>query len=132
MLVGIVLAHLMSEPTLMGFVPAGAILIVASQLPTALGVAGAGDEGVLGAAVSAVAEPGAWDWRALALAPAAAAFGHLHHSLIDHEHDEYLVLPTYRRPTLIHTRSGNAKHLNELSHTHPLLVHPEDTEAGWV
>ncbi|HET9103883.1 MAG TPA: molybdopterin-dependent oxidoreductase [Solirubrobacteraceae bacterium] len=53
---------------------------------------------------------------------------HVHHSLIDHDQGEYVLLPTYRLPTLIHTRSGNAKYLNELSHTHPLLVCPEDAE----
>jgi len=39
-----------------------------------------------------------------------------------------VLLPTYRLPTLIHSRSGNAKFLNELSHTHPLLVCPQDAE----
>jgi hypothetical protein len=29
---------------------------------------------------------------------------------------------------MIHSRSGNAKYLNELSHAHPLLVCPEDAE----
>ena len=56
------------------------------------------------------------------------ARSHVHHSLIDHERGEYVLLPTYRLPTLIHSRSGNAKYLNELSHTHPLLVCPEDAE----
>jgi anaerobic selenocysteine-containing dehydrogenase len=31
-------------------------------------------------------------------------------------------------PTLIHTRSGNAKWLNEISHTNPLWLHPHDAE----
>ncbi len=53
---------------------------------------------------------------------------HIHHSLIDHERGEYVLLPTYRLPTLIHSRSGNAKFLNEISHTHPLLLCPEDAE----
>ncbi|HEY8866334.1 MAG TPA: molybdopterin dinucleotide binding domain-containing protein, partial [Solirubrobacteraceae bacterium] len=53
---------------------------------------------------------------------------HVHHSLIDHAAGEYVLLPTYRLPTMIHSRSGNAKFLNELSHTHPLLVCPEDAE----
>ena len=33
--------------------------------------------------------------------------------------------PTFRLPTLIHTRSGNAKYLNEISHRNPLWVHTE-------
>ena len=68
-----VLAHLMSEPMLMGFVPAGATLIVASQVPAALGAEGASDDGVLGAAISALVEPATWDWRAIALGVAAMA-----------------------------------------------------------
>ena len=31
----------------------------------------------------------------------------------DHYRNEYLLLPTYRLPTMIHSRSGNAKHLDE-------------------
>jgi anaerobic selenocysteine-containing dehydrogenase len=53
---------------------------------------------------------------------------HVHHSLIEHAAGEYLLLPTYRLPTMVHSRSGNAKYLNELSHAHPLLVHPSDGE----
>ncbi len=67
-----VLAYLMSQPVLMGFMPAAAILIVGSQLPTALG-AGAGDGGVLGRAGEALLDPGSWQPSAVALAGAAAA-----------------------------------------------------------
>jgi anaerobic selenocysteine-containing dehydrogenase len=71
---------------------------------------------------------------------------HVHHGLIDHDRDEYVLIPTYRLPTMIHSRSGSAKYLNELAHTHPLLIHPLDasrieaetgdlirieTEIGW-
>jgi len=41
---------------------------------------------------------------------------------------EMVLLPTFRLPTLIHTRSGNAKWLQEISHTNPLWVHPADAE----
>ncbi len=53
---------------------------------------------------------------------------HVHRSRIDHAAGEYVLLPTYRLPTMIHSRSGNAKYLTELSHTHPLLVCPADGE----
>ena len=53
---------------------------------------------------------------------------HVHPSRIDHASGEYVLLPTYRLPTMIHSRSGNAKYLTELSHTHPLLVCPRDAE----
>ncbi|MDP9116979.1 MAG: molybdopterin-dependent oxidoreductase, partial [Actinomycetota bacterium] len=67
-----------------------------------------------------------WGWPEFATP--AYARSHVHHSLIDHQQGEYVLLPTYRLPTMIHTRSGNAKYLNELAHTHPLLVCPEDAE----
>ena len=41
---------------------------------------------------------------------------------------EMTLLPTFRLPTLIHTRSGNAKWLQEISHTNPLWVNPVDAE----
>jgi anaerobic selenocysteine-containing dehydrogenase len=53
---------------------------------------------------------------------------HVHHSLIDHDAGEYVLLATYRLPTLVHSRSGNAKYLNELAHAHPLLICPQDAE----
>jgi anaerobic selenocysteine-containing dehydrogenase len=67
-----------------------------------------------------------WGWPEFATPTYART--HVHHSLIDHELGEYVLLPTFRLPTLIHSRSGNAKYLNELAHTHPLLVCPEDAE----
>jgi anaerobic selenocysteine-containing dehydrogenase len=51
---------------------------------------------------------------------------HVHWSNIDRARGEMVLLPTFRLPTLIHTRSGNAKWLYEISHTNPLWLHPED------
>jgi anaerobic selenocysteine-containing dehydrogenase len=51
---------------------------------------------------------------------------HVHWSNIDAERGEMLLLPTFRLPTLIHTRSGNAKWLNEISHRNPIWLHPRD------
>jgi anaerobic selenocysteine-containing dehydrogenase len=42
---------------------------------------------------------------------------------------ERILLPTFRLPTLIHTRSAQAKWLAEISHSHPLWIHPADAEA---
>ena len=53
---------------------------------------------------------------------------HVHRGNIDHGKGEYVLLPTFRLPTLIHTRAGNAKWLYEISHTNPLWVHPQDAE----
>jgi hypothetical protein len=43
--------------------------------------------------------------------------------------NERILLPIFRLPTLIHTRSGNAKYLYEISHGHPLWVNPIDADA---
>ncbi|MFM1918350.1 MAG: hypothetical protein RJB01_1865, partial [Actinomycetota bacterium] len=51
---------------------------------------------------------------------------HVHHSDIDAAKNEMLLVPTFRLPTLIHTRSGNAKYLNELSNKHPMWINPID------
>ncbi|TEX51934.1 MAG: formate dehydrogenase, partial [Actinomycetales bacterium mxb001] len=53
---------------------------------------------------------------------------HVHHSTIDETQGEMLLVPTFRLPTLIHTRSGNAKYLNEISNKHPMWMHPSDAE----
>jgi len=51
---------------------------------------------------------------------------HVHPEEIDHAKGEMLLLPTFRLPTLIHTRSANAKWLYELSHKNPIWIHPTD------
>jgi anaerobic selenocysteine-containing dehydrogenase len=51
---------------------------------------------------------------------------HVHPEKIDPEKGEYLLLPTFRLPTMIHTRSGNAKWLTEISHRNPVLLHTSD------
>src|SRR5713226_6417068 len=51
---------------------------------------------------------------------------HVHRANIDAERGEYLLIPTFRLPTLIHTRSGNSKWLNEISNANPVWIHPID------
>ncbi|MGH3423560.1 MAG: molybdopterin-dependent oxidoreductase [Nocardioidaceae bacterium] len=47
--------------------------------------------------------------------------------------DELVLVPTFRLPTLVHTRTGNAKYLNEISNTHPLWINAGDAaERGLV
>ncbi len=53
----------------------------------------------------------------------------VHWAELDFAKGERALLPTFRLPTLIHTRSANAKWLQEISHTNPLWVHPKDAEA---
>jgi anaerobic selenocysteine-containing dehydrogenase len=40
--------------------------------------------------------------------------------------DQVVLLSTFRLPTQIHTRSANAKWLDELAHTNPVWIHPSD------
>ena len=42
--------------------------------------------------------------------------------------DQLVLISTFRLPTQIHTRGGNAKWLDELAHTNPLWIHPRDAE----
>jgi anaerobic selenocysteine-containing dehydrogenase len=51
---------------------------------------------------------------------------HVHPSAIDRDAGEFVLLSTYRLPTLIHTRSANAKWLVEISHSNPTWMHSED------
>lgn len=51
---------------------------------------------------------------------------HVHPDNIDRKSGEMLLLPNFRLPTLIHTRSANAKWLYELSHKNPVWMHPSD------
>ncbi|MDX1689309.1 MAG: molybdopterin dinucleotide binding domain-containing protein, partial [Candidatus Promineifilaceae bacterium] len=51
---------------------------------------------------------------------------HVHPDNIDREEGEMLLLPNFRLPTLIHTRSANAKWLYEISHKNPIWMHPSD------
>jgi len=49
---------------------------------------------------------------------------HVHPAVM--EPDQMVLLSTFRLPTQIHTRSANAKWLDELAHTNPVWVHPSD------
>ncbi|NDL61093.1 molybdopterin-dependent oxidoreductase [Phytoactinopolyspora mesophila] len=53
---------------------------------------------------------------------------HVSRRQIDLDNRELVLTPTFRLPTLIHTRSGNAKYLNEISNTHPLWMNVTDAD----
>jgi anaerobic selenocysteine-containing dehydrogenase len=65
-----------------------------------------------------------WGWPEYAIPTYIKS--HVHPDHIDAAKSEYVLLPTFRLPTLIHTRSGNAKWLVEISHKNPLWLHPSD------
>ena len=40
--------------------------------------------------------------------------------------NDFALIPTFRLPVLVHTRTGNAKWLNEIAHANPVWIHPLD------
>jgi anaerobic selenocysteine-containing dehydrogenase len=67
-----------------------------------------------------------WGWPEYAVP--GYMHSHVHRDAINHDMGEYLLIPTFRLPTLIHTRSGNAKWLYEISSANPVWIHPVDAE----
>ena len=53
---------------------------------------------------------------------------HIHPENLDKSKNEYVLVPTFRLPTLIHSRSGNAKWLVEIAHRNPIWIHPSTAE----
>ncbi len=64
----------------------------------------------------------AWGWREEAVPGYQRS--HVHPTALDA--DQMVLISTFRLPTQIHTRGGNAKWLDELAHTNPLWLHPTD------
>ena len=62
----------------------------------------------------------AWGWSEYALPTYIRS--HVHPARL--ADDEVPLISTFRLPVQIHTRSANAKWLNELAHTNPLWIHP--------
>ncbi len=53
---------------------------------------------------------------------------HIHPDNINREKGEFPLLPTFRLPVLIHSRSANAKWLVELAHRNPVWMHTSDAK----
>ncbi|MDH4199568.1 MAG: molybdopterin-dependent oxidoreductase [Spirochaetia bacterium] len=53
---------------------------------------------------------------------------HIHSDKINSTKNEFTLLPTFRLPNLIHSRSGNAQWLVELAHKNPVWIHTSDAE----
>jgi anaerobic selenocysteine-containing dehydrogenase len=70
----------------------------------------------------------AWGWPEREYTIPWPLKSHVHPDNIAREKGEMLLLPNFRLPTLIHTRSANAKWLYEISHKNPVWMHPEDAE----
>ena len=65
-----------------------------------------------------------WGWSELEHVVPWALESHVHPRHLGP--GEMVLLPNFRLPTLIHTRSANAKWLYEISHTNPVWMHPSD------
>ncbi len=66
------------------------------------------------------------DWKWPEYAVPTYIKSHIHESEMDREKGDYPLVPTFRLPTLIHSRSGNAKWLYEISNRNPVWMHPSD------
>jgi len=51
---------------------------------------------------------------------------HVHPENIDYAAGEMVLVPTFRLPTQIHSRSSNSKWLEEISHNNPVWLHTKD------
>mgnify|MGYP000586228218 CR=1 FL=1 len=69
-----------------------------------------------------------WGWPEIEYTIPYSLKSHVHPDNIDRKNEEMLLLPNFRLPTLIHTRSANAKWLYEISHKNPVWMHPSDAE----
>lgn len=63
-----------------------------------------------------------WGWREYALPTYIRSHVHPEHL----EPGQMPLISTFRLPVQIHTRSANAKWLDEIAHTNPLWIHPAD------
>lgn len=68
------------------------------------------------------------DWKWAEYAVPTYIKSHVHPETYDKSKNEITLVPTFRLPTLIHTRSGNSKWLNEISHRNPLWISVEDAK----
>lgn len=57
---------------------------------------------------------------------------HIHPETMDESKNELVLVPTFRLPTLIHSRSGNAKWLTEIAHRNPLWMSVADGERWGI
>jgi anaerobic selenocysteine-containing dehydrogenase len=69
-----------------------------------------------------------WGWPEYALPTYIKSHVHADHL----EPGQMVLLSTFRLPVQIHTRSANAKWLDEIAHTNPVWIHPSDAQRMHV
>lgn len=65
-----------------------------------------------------------WKWPEYAIPKYIKS--HVHEDEMDRDKGDYPLVPTFRLPVLIHSRSGNAKWLTEIANRNPIWMHPKD------
>lgn len=68
-----------------------------------------------------------WKWPEYRLP--AYIKSHIHEETMDHAKGEFVLIPTFRLPVLIHSRSGNAKWLTEIANRNPVWISTTDAVA---
>lgn len=71
-----------------------------------------------------------WGWEEYSIPTYVKS--HIHPATMDESKNELVLVPTFRLPTLIHTRSGNAKWLAEISNRNPLWMSVEDAKRWGI
>lgn len=69
-----------------------------------------------------------WGWKEKSYVIPWTLKSHVHQDFIDRSKGQMILLPNFRLPTLIHTRSANAKWLYEISHRNPVWMNPLDAK----
>ncbi len=67
-----------------------------------------------------------WKWEEYAIPTYIKS--HIHEDELDKEKGEYVLVPTFRLPVLIHSRSANAKWLTEIANRNPIWMHPQEAQ----
>ena len=67
-----------------------------------------------------------WGWKEYRLPVYIKS--HIHPENINRDRNEFPLLPTFRLPVHIHSRSANAKWLTELAHRNPVWMHTSDAK----
>lgn len=65
-----------------------------------------------------------WKWPEYAIPKYIKS--HVHEDEMDREKGDFPLVPTFRLPVLIHSRSGNAKWLAEIANRNPIWMHTSD------
>ena len=69
-----------------------------------------------------------WGWDDVEYTVPHYLKSHVHPENVDTANGEMVLVPTFRLPTQIHSRSSNSKYLEEISHNNPVWIHTKDAD----